>query len=533
MSQDTEVDMKEVELNELEPEKQPMNAAAVAAGTGGAEKNGLVKIKVADDEADSGASAKFTGLSKEELLKVAGSPGWVRTRWALLVLFWIGWLGMLAGAVVIIVRAPRCRELPAQKWWHKGALYRIGDLQAFQGGDAGSLAGLKGHLDYLSTLKVKGFVLGPIHKNQEDAVAGTNLQEIDPSFGSREDFDSLLQAAKKKSIRVILDLTPNYRSQNSWFLPEKVVTVAGKVKDALSYWLQAGVDGFQFRDVENLKDASLFLAEWQNITQNFSEERLLIAGTNSSDLQQILSLLGSTKDVLLTSSYLANSGFTGERIKFLVTQYLNATDNRWCSWSLSQAGLLTSFVPAHLLRLYQLLLFTLPGTPVFSYGDEIGLQAAAVPGQPMKAPVMLWDESSLPIASRPGSGSVSANMTVKGQSEDPTSLLSVFRWLSEQREKERSLLHGDFHTLSSVPGLFSYVRHWDQNERFLVVLNFGDLGHPVRLEAAGLPASASLPAKAELLLSTQPGREQGASLELQHLNLEPHEGLLLRFPYVA
>ncbi|XP_037694216.1 4F2 cell-surface antigen heavy chain [Choloepus didactylus] len=533
MSQDTEVDMKEVELNELEPEKQPMTAASVAAGPGGAEKNGLVKIKVADDEAETGASAKFTGLSKEELLKVAGSPGWVRTRWALLLLFWLGWLGMLAGAVVIIVRAPRCRELPALRWWHKGALYRIGDLQAFQGRDAGDLAGLKARLDYLTTLKVKGLVLGPIHKNPEDDVAGTNLKQIDPSFGSKEDFDNLLQAAKKKSIRVILDLTPNYRGLNSWFLPEKVDTVAAKVEDALNFWLQDGVDGFQVRDLENLKNASSFLAEWENITQSFSEDRLLIAGTNSSDLQQILSLLDSTKDLLLTSSYLANSGFTGEHTKFLVTQYLNATDNHWCSWSLSQAGLLASFVPAHLLRLYQLLLFTLPGTPVFSYGDEIGLQAAALPGQPAKAPVMLWDESSFPNTFRPGSGSVSANMTVKGQSEDPGSLLSVFRWLSDQRDKERSLLHGDFHELSSGPGVFAYVRHWDQNERFLVVLNFGDLNHPVKLEATSLPASARLPAKADLLLSTRPGRKEGTSLELQHLNLEPHEGLLLRFPYMA
>lgn len=28
-----------------------------------------------------------------------------------------------------------------------------------------------------------------------------------------------------------------------------------------------------------------------------------------------------------------------------------------------------------LIRLYQLLLFTMPGTPVFTYGDEIGLQS--------------------------------------------------------------------------------------------------------------------------------------------------------------
>nr|XP_060462971.1 amino acid transporter heavy chain SLC3A2 [Panthera onca] len=528
MSQDTEVDMKEVELNEMEPEKQPMNAASGAAMAvvvaSGAEKNGLVKIKVADDEAEAAAAAKFTGLSKEELLKVAGSPGWVRTRWALLVLFWLGWLGMLAGAVVIIVRAPRCRELPAQNWWHKGALYRIGDLLAFQGHKEGDLAGLKRHLDYLSTLKVKGFVLGPIHKNQKDDLAGTNLEQINPVLGSKEDFDNLLQSAKKKSIRVILDLTPNYEGQNSWFLPTQIDTVAAKMKDALSFWLQAGVDGFQVRDVENLTDASLLLAEWQNITKSFSEDRLLIAGTESSDLQQILSLLGSTKDLLLTSSYLSDSISTGKHIEFLVTQYLNATDSRWCSWSLSQAGLLTSFVPAHLLRLYHLLLFTLPGTPVFSYGDEIGLEAAALPGQPVKAPIMPWDESSFPNTSEPGSN----NMTVKGQNEDPGSLLSLFRRLSDQRGKERSLLHGDFHVLSSGPDLFAYVRQWDQNERFLVVLNFGGVGQPARL-----PATASLPTKVNLLLSTHLGREEGASLELGHLNVEPHEGLLLRFPYVA
>ncbi|XP_017515726.3 amino acid transporter heavy chain SLC3A2 [Manis javanica] len=535
MSQDTEVDMKEVELNELEPEKQPMNAASGAAVavvvSGGAEKNGLVKLKVADDEAEAAAAAKFTGLTKEELLKVAGSPGWVRTRWALLLLFWLGWLGMLAGAVVIIVRAPRCRELPGQRWWHKGALYRIGDLQAFQGGDAGSLAGLKKHLDYLSTLKVKGIVLGPIHQNQKDDVSGTNLEQIDPAFGSKEDFDSLLQSAKKKSIRVILDLTPNYRSPNSWFFPTEIGTVDSMMKNALNFWLQTALDGFQVRDMENLKDASSLLPEWQNITKSFSEDKLLIAGTESSDLQQILHLLESTKDLLLTSSYLSNSSFTGKHAEVLVTQYLNTTGSHWGSWSLSQAGLLTSFVPAQLLRLYQLLLFTLPGTPVFSYGDEIGLEAATLPGQPAKAPAMLWDESSFPNTSGP----VSANMTVKGQNGDPVSLLSLFRRLSDLRGKERSLLHGDFHALTSGPDIFSYIRQWDQNERFLVVLNFGGVSRPARLGVSSLPASTSLPARVDMVLSTQPGpgREEGTFLELEHLNLEPHEGLLLRFPYVA
>lgn len=208
MSQDTEVDMKDVELNELEPEKQPMNAADGAAA---GEKNGLVKIKVAEDEAEAGV--KFTGLSKEELLKVAGSPGWVRTRWALLLLFWLGWLGMLAGAVVIIVRAPRCRELPVQRWWHKGALYRIGDLQAFVGPEARGIAGLKNHLEYLSTLKVKGLVLGPIHKNQKDEVNETDLKQIDPDLGSQEDFKDLLQSAKKRAFTSFWTSLPTIRAR--------------------------------------------------------------------------------------------------------------------------------------------------------------------------------------------------------------------------------------------------------------------------------------------------------------------------------
>lgn len=520
MSQDTEVDMKEVELNELEPEKQPMNAApgALAGGAGG-EKNGLVKIKVADDD-EAEPAAKFTGLSKEELLKVAGSPGWVRTRWALLLLFWLGWLGMLAGAVVIIVQAPRCRELPKQSWWHQGALYRIGDLPAFLDSDAG-LAGLEKHLDYLNTLKVKGLVLGPIHKNQKDDILATDLEQIDSSLGSKDDFKKFLQLAKKKSIRVILDLTPNYKGQNLWFLPTQNYTVAAKMKDAMTFWLQAGVDGFQIRDVEDLKDPSLHLAEWQNITKNFSEDRILIAGMKSEDPQQILSLLESNKDILLTNSYMA----IGMHVKSMVTQYMNATSNSWRSWSISQAGLLSSFVEAKFLRLYQLLFFTLPGTPIFSFGDEIGLEGAAtLPGQPGKAPVMPWKGSDTP-------GSVSPNITVKSQEEDSNSLLSLFKRLSDQRGKERSLLHGDFHMLNTEPTLFSYVRQWDQNTRFMVVLNFGD--EEQTFSVVSSPTGVSLPAKANLVLSTEPGFTEGASVDLQHLNLKPHQGLLLHFPYEA
>lgn len=71
MSKDTEVDMKDVELN-LDQEKQPMTGGAENgdAGSPTCTENGSVKVKIPEE-----TETKFTGLSKEELLRVAGTPG--------------------------------------------------------------------------------------------------------------------------------------------------------------------------------------------------------------------------------------------------------------------------------------------------------------------------------------------------------------------------------------------------------------------------------------------------------------------------
>lgn len=73
---------------------------------------------------------------------------WVRTRWALLVLFWLGWLGMLAGAIVIIVQAPRCKPIPEMNWWNEGPLYQISDVEAFADSMKGKHAVLKEYIAF-------------------------------------------------------------------------------------------------------------------------------------------------------------------------------------------------------------------------------------------------------------------------------------------------------------------------------------------------------------------------------------------------
>lgn len=59
-------EMKDIELNEMDQEKQPMTRETTTAK----EKNGCVKVTISED-----TGAKFTGLSKDELIKIAGTAG--------------------------------------------------------------------------------------------------------------------------------------------------------------------------------------------------------------------------------------------------------------------------------------------------------------------------------------------------------------------------------------------------------------------------------------------------------------------------
>jgi solute carrier family 3 protein 2 len=54
------------------------------------------------------------GLTKEELMKYANDPFWVRLRWFLFITFWILWGMMLLGAVMIILAAPKCSPHPRE-----------------------------------------------------------------------------------------------------------------------------------------------------------------------------------------------------------------------------------------------------------------------------------------------------------------------------------------------------------------------------------------------------------------------------------
>jgi len=64
-------------------------------------------------------------MTKEELMKYANDPFWVKLRWILFIFFWALWIAMLVGAVLIIVYAPKCSAPTPLAWWKKGPLIEI------------------------------------------------------------------------------------------------------------------------------------------------------------------------------------------------------------------------------------------------------------------------------------------------------------------------------------------------------------------------------------------------------------------------
>lgn len=514
MNKDTDIDMKEVELNELDPEKQPMTGDGQAAG---GEKNGSVKLKVPEDE------VTFTGLSKEELMKVAGTPGWVRTRWVLLVLFWLGWLGMLAGAIAIIVQAPRCKPIPEMNWWNEGPLYQISDLEAFSDG----LAGVEAKLDEINKLKVKGLVLGPLHTVQADQVNTLNLQEIDPSQGTEKDLVAVLEKAHKKGISVVLDLTPNYQGAAPWFGAGDTVGVMEKLKAAADHWMNLNVDGIK---LSNLTVATQS-AEWSQLqaavqgndtdTDEPKKKKLLMGVAGGSSAAALSTLINTTGVDLVLSDLLSTKTGGVERIMAMDT--LNSQQGKvgWEFGAAQRDQLSKRATTPALIRLYQLLLFTMPGTPVFSYGDEIGLQAVG-----SESPKMVWDlEKEL-------SEEAAVNETVKAEHEERVAVKAWFKSLSDLRGKERSLLYGDYYSLYSSPTSLSFLRLWDQSERYITAVNWGTTPETLALKLAPTEG-VELPETAVVNLSTDPEIELESTVSLDKLTLKPGQAVLLQFHYTG
>jgi alpha-glucosidase len=108
------------------------------------------------------------------------------------------------------------------EWWKSGVIYQIypRSFQDSDGDGVGDLRGIEQRLDHLTTLGVDAIWISPIFPSpmKDFGYDVSDYCDIDPLFGTLDDFDRLLAAAHARGLRVLLDFVPSHTSdQHPWF----------------------------------------------------------------------------------------------------------------------------------------------------------------------------------------------------------------------------------------------------------------------------------------------------------------------------
>lgn len=109
------------------------------------------------------------------------------------------------------------------KWWQTAVIYQIypRSFQDSDGDGIGDLRGIITRLDYLEQLGITAIWLSPVYKspNDDNGYDISDYQDIMTEFGTMDDMDELIEQAKLRSIRIIMDLVVNHTSdEHPWFI---------------------------------------------------------------------------------------------------------------------------------------------------------------------------------------------------------------------------------------------------------------------------------------------------------------------------
>lgn len=107
-------------------------------------------------------------------------------------------------------------------WWKNAVIYQIypRSFQDTNGDGIGDLKGITKRLNYLAFLGIDALWLSPVYDspNDDNGYDISNYEKIGTEYGTMADMDELIAEAKKRDIRIIMDLVVNHTSdEHPWF----------------------------------------------------------------------------------------------------------------------------------------------------------------------------------------------------------------------------------------------------------------------------------------------------------------------------
>jgi alpha-amylase len=424
-------------------------------------------------------------------------------------------------------------------WWNDAVFYEV-FVRSFydQNGDGkGDLKGLTAKLDYLNDgdstthtdLGITGIWLMPVM--QSPSYHGYDVidyRTIESDYGTNADFQTFIQAAHKRGIKVIIDLVMNHTSsQNPWFIqsasnttsmyrnwyrwnPTSLGTqwfsnngsyyygnfgsdmpdlnyadadVKTEMFDVARFWLQdMHADGFRLDAVKYIFETTTQVEDVPATFQFWKDFRAFYKSVNP-DAFAVGEAWAATN---IIKKYVENNGldycFEFNLAGALVNAANNgdaaglktAVENSMASFPYLQFGTLGNDVTKA--KLAAELLLTFPGIPFIYYGEEIGTLGPK-PDQNIRTPLQ-WDNTrNAGFSTGTAWTAPQADYTTKNiaaQQPDKNSLWSMYNKMIQLRNTEPALRRGNYTTLTNnSSSAFTFLRQYN-GETILVASNLSN-----------------------------------------------------------
>jgi alpha-glucosidase len=311
--------------------------------------------------------------------------------------------------------------------------------------------------------------------------------------------------------------------------------------DVLRFWLRRGVDGFRvdasavliedelLRDdppdpkatsdtpppqrlkrifTDDRRESMKCLEEIRQVVDEFPDR--VLAGEVQGKTDRIGHFYGEECprcDLPLNFAIL-DSPWDALSLQGNIDAYLNAIPkDAWPDWVIGghDKRRVASKIGQANARLLAMLLMTLPGTPIFFAGDELGMEEVRIPSESVQDPFerfvpgyglnrdpqrtpMRWDDSHaagfttgepwLPVGAR------YEERNVMRLQKDSNSILWLYRRLIQLRRREQSLVEGEYVPMRSRHEVLLYKRRWTDGQ-MLIALNVSPDPRRIEIEKPG------------------------------------------------